>query len=225
MPNYTDKQLLELPTDGFTIEQIARRGILIDMRAKEVALEKTEFETATWKDQRAAKARQDRQFRLMTEQQHAEDERIKKVCKHKTGGMDRKNFFNGSGDIYGYCISKQILPNGIPYAMCFRCLAQFFHPKHVQRYFPGHGEELISLKKAVTMGIFPHDEYLAMEKEFNFYISCEARTMDDGSGEQKGGHMFLVHDMETRLQQEHKEYLEYLGKLPKSEQRKAAMSA
>lgn len=219
MPSYTNDQLLALTSmNGLTAEQISLRSLLIDMRGKEVDLEKRNFENETFKDQRAAKARQDRQFRLMTAQQQAEDARIKSSCVHKTGGMDKKNFFNGSGTLYGYCISKNVLPNGIEYAMCFRCTKEFYHPKDVQRYFPGYGEELISLKKAVTLGAFSLDEYFDMEKEFAFYWTCEARSMDDGSGENKGGHMFLCHDMVARQNQEHKEFLEYLATLPVREQ-------
>jgi hypothetical protein len=205
--NLTDKQLLELmDSEGLSLPQIERRTALIHMQSAARALDAANVEN---EKHIAAKEYSQRQWRarMADIQRHQEElDHQQKICHHKTGGMDRQGFFAGAGDIYGYCVSKQVLPTGVIYCLCFRCEREWWHPRHVERYFPGHPEQM-SLTVAVIKGLFPLEEYRKMEREYNEMLTVPAKTFE--GQELPGGKMFLIPQLEKRIAQENQEFQQY----------------
>jgi hypothetical protein len=224
MANLNDKQLLEVKdTSTLSIEQIVRRGHLITMQAAEVGLEETARQNEKAVAAREQEVRQHKARMKDILNNQLEEERVQSVCKHQTGGQDKAGFFDGDGQIYGASISTQILPTQEIYCLCFRCEREWHSPYRLERYFPGHPEK-ISLAKAVTLGLFPLEEFDAMEAEFKRVLGVKANTFKPLQGEIPAASQFLIPELKARLEQESRD-LAAFRKLPKAERSRVAIPA
>ncbi len=221
----THKQLLALTdTEGLTIEQIQMRTALIKMQSEEKLLDLANAENEKHLAQKSQSERQWKAKCADIKAQQAEEERIQTLCAHQTGGKDRQGFYAGDGDIYGYCVSRQTLPTGETYGLCARCAKEWHHPNLVERYFPGHSEKL-SLRKAVTLGLFPLAEYSKMEREYQAMLRFKARTFEPLAGEIPASVQFRIPALRERLEREGAEFAAYLDKLPAAERTAAGVPA
>ena len=215
-----DKQLLEAATDGLSVEQIQRRSVLINLQSAERGLEAAAQENEKAIAAREQKLREHKARMQDIQAQQAEQERIQTICYHQTGGKDRAGFYAGDGDIYGASISKQTLPTSETYALCVRCSKEWHRPEWVERYFPGHSEKM-SLRKAVTLGLFPLAEYNEMIREFQRVIRLKARTFEGLGGEYPASVQFNIPALRDRHAKEAAEFAAYLAQLPAKELRAA----
>src|SRR5580698_5758850 len=124
----TIQELLDAPLDSLTVEDMGRRSQVILLMKAERALEVVNEQNRKFTEEKEQKQKQIRTNLEQIAAQHAEDQRVKKLCRHKTGGKDRPGFFQGDGDIYGYAVSKQQLPTGEVYGLCFRCQKEWHDP-------------------------------------------------------------------------------------------------
>jgi hypothetical protein len=224
MANLNDKQLLESKTtDGLSVDQIMRRSVLIQMQAAEVGLEETARQNEKAIAAREQEVRQHKARMKDILNNQAEEERIQGMCHHNTGGQDRAGFYQGDGEVYGASISTQVLPTQEIYCLCARCMKEWHSPYRVEKYFPGHPEK-ISLTKAVCLGLFPLEEFDAMEAEFKRVLGLKARTFAPLQGEHAAACQFLIPELKARLEQESRE-LQAFRKLPKAERNRVAVPA
>src|SRR5258706_7799850 len=126
---FTDKQLVALETtDGLSIEQLSRRTALVKLQSEERGLDAANNQN---EQHIAAKEQARRVWKARCADiaaQQAEEARIQTLCRHQTGGQDRKGFYAGDGDVYGFSVSRQTLPTSEIYGLCVRCGKEWHHP-------------------------------------------------------------------------------------------------
>jgi hypothetical protein len=194
--------------------------VLINLQSAERGLEAAARENEKAIADREQAQRQHRAKMLDIQRNTEEELRIQGMCYHQTGGKDRAGFYQGDGDIYGASISKQVLPTSEVYALCVRCSKEWHRPEWVEKYFPGHSEKM-SLRKAVTIGLFPLAEYNEMIREFQRVIRLKARTFEGSGGEYPASVQFNIPALRDRHAKETAEFSEYLAQLPAKELRAA----
>jgi ribosomal protein L21 len=213
MPTYTNDQLVALTSmNGLTKDQIEMRATLLKMKAEEVTLEKTAFENNKFQIERSEEVRRDKVKRQEILRAEAEDERIKGFCRHNTGGRDRAGWWQGSGEIFGRSVSKQLLPTGETYIICCRCTREWHHPNWIFKYYPGFGDEKLSMRMAVVKGAIPLEQYDRVLNEYNEMLSCRNDSFGGAQGELPGSHMFEIPVLTKQFAEETATFNEWLVK-------------
>ena len=213
-----DAQLLELKsTDGLSIQQIERRIALVKLQTEERGLDVANVANEKHIAEKEQALRQWRAKCADIAAQQAEEARIQSLCQHNTGGKDRRGFYAGDGEIYGKCVSRQILPTGESYALCFRCEKEWHHPNFIEKYYPGFGSEKLSGREAVIKGAMQLSEYLKLEAEWKAAMGWKARTFEIASGELPESVRFQIPALQERHDREAKEFKEFLGRVPEKD--------
>jgi hypothetical protein len=203
---FTTQQLIDANPDDLSIEQIQRRTALIVMRNSEVNLELLQEQTQKHLENKAEAARRAKQLRDQCAKDQAENERVKRLCFHKTGGQDKKGFFSGDGQIYGYSISREVLPHGEVYGLCVRCQSEWHSPQ----WRWGHDDRK-SGRRAVLDGDMTLVEYFQQEADYNKMLTLKCKTFETPDGQLPGTHMFGLPALEERMKAEKKEFEEYMA--------------
>jgi hypothetical protein len=198
----TVEQLLSADPMSLSVDDIMRRSAIINMQKAERELEIAQEQNSRFRDEKEARLKRVEVNMQQIKATQEEESRIRELCKHKTGGKDRQGFFNGDGDIYGYCVSRQMLPTGEIYGLCFRCQKEWHHPRWTRSGL------------AVAEGRMTLLEYVKQEKEFNEMLAWPAKTFSTDTGELPGGQMFLIPMLSRQQAEDGQKFQQWLKKQP-----------
>lgn len=211
----TIEELLNAPMDSLSLEDMSRRSQVIILMKAERELEVVNEQNRVFSE---VKEQRQRQIRVNLEniaREYAENERIRKMCKHQTGGKDRQGFFAGDGDIYGYAVSKQQLPTGEIYGLCFRCQKEWHSPQWWATM--PDGSSVFDGRRAVVEKKLPLTSYFKQEREFKEMLSWTCKTFEGNAGELPGGHMFLIPKLQRQFQESAELFTAFLQRVPANE--------
>ena len=211
----TMDELLSAPIDSLTTEQVSRRSQLILLLKAERELDVVNEQNRRFNEERDQRQRQIRVNLENIAREQEENKRIRKMCKHNTGGKDRPGFFSGDGDVYGRCVSKQQLPTGEIYGLCFRCQKEWHDPKWWAEL--PDGSTVFDGRRAVIEGKMPLAAYFKQEREFREMLGWTCKTFEGNAGELPGGAMFLIPRQQQQFQKSAADFEEYLKKVPAAE--------
>jgi len=211
----TMDELLAANVDSLTTEQLSRRSQIIVLMKQERELEVVNEQNRKFSEEREQRQKQIRETLRNIQQQHEENQRIHKMCHHKTGGKDRAGFFQGDGDVYGYCVSRQMLPTGEIYGLCFRCQKEWHSP--IWWIDLPDGSHIFDGRKAVVEGKAALAVYCKQDKEFKEMLAWPAKTFEGQAGELPGGAMFLIPSIQKQFQKSAADFTAFLAKVPANE--------
>ena len=198
MSKLTDDQLLQANTSDLDNEQILRRSALVNLRKLEREEELTEYQNQKFRDDRETR---NRMRDAKTENIAAEKDRIdreRRICKHKTGGMDKAGFFNGDGERYGSCTALLKLPTGEVYALCFRCQKEWHEPS----------------KRSVITGEMSLAQYYKALKEYNEVLEWPRKSFAPWQGEICAASQFFIPKLQQQKEKDNRDFVVHLSKLP-----------
>ena len=211
----TMDELLQAPIDSLTTEQLSRRSQIIVLMKQERELEVVNEQNRRFSEEKEQRNKQIAVNLENIKREQEENQRIRKMCKHNTGGKDRPGFFSGDGDIYGRCVSKQQLPTGEIYGLCFRCQNEWHDPNW--RAVLPDGSELFDGRRAVMDGKLPLALYFRQQKEYREMLGWTCKTFEGNAGELPGGAMFLIPKIQQQMQKSAADFEAYLAKVPANE--------
>lgn len=199
------QELLVADIGTLTIPEMERRQAVVTLMKAERELEVVNEQNRRFQDDKETRQRQATSNLENIRKQDEENARIQKMCRHKTGGKDRQGFFMGDGDVYGYAVSKQILPTGEIYGICFRCQKEWRSPKR-------NGAQRKVINGEMTLA-----EYARQEQEYKDMLGFTCKTFEGQQGELPGGQMFMVPNLQRQLQQDQADFEAYLKTLTPQE--------
>lgn len=197
----TVDQLLNADLGSLTTEELTRRKALIDVMASERNLDIVAAANQKFLDEKETRAKSAAAKTAAIKAEQEDNERIRKMCRHNTGGRDRQGFFLGDGEIYGRSVSKQQLPTGEIYGLCFRCQREWHRPS----------------KRKVITGEITLAQYAQENREFDEMMSWKTTAFNTSTGELAGGQMFLVPTLMKQKQKDDEDFDKFLAGLSQAE--------
>jgi hypothetical protein len=198
----TVQDLLDAPIDTLSNDDMARRSAIVNLMKSERELEVVNEQNRRYQEEKDARQKRSLINLENIKREQEENERVQKICKHMTGGKDRPGFFNGDGDIYGYAVSKQMLPTGEIYGLCFRCQKEWHHPR-----WTGGMRQVMAGKMTLTA-------YFKQEREYQEMLGWTCKTFEGNAGELPGGAMFLIPRLIQQQREDMAAFTAYLEKIP-----------
>jgi hypothetical protein len=211
----TIQELLEAPLEDLSVDEMVKRGQVITLMRQERELEVVNSQNQQFADQKEQRQRESKVKRENIAQEYAENQRIKGLCKHKTGGKDRQGFYQGDGDIYGYAVARQQLPTKEFYVLCFRCQREWHSPIWWAEL--PDGSRLFDGRRAVMDGKMPLPLYFRQEREYREAMEWPAKTFEGIGGEWPASSTFNIPKLDQQLQKSAAEFEQYLKKVPANE--------
>ncbi|MCU1305171.1 MAG: hypothetical protein JWQ87_5455 [Candidatus Sulfotelmatobacter sp.] len=199
------EELLVADINTLTVDEMTRRQSVVTLMKAERELEVVNEQNRRFQDDKETRQRQVSSNLENIRKQDEENARVQKMCRHKTGGKDRQGFFMGDGDVYGFAVSKQILPTGEIYGLCFRCQKEWHNP-----IWTGG-------KRKVVNGEMTLAQYVQQEREYKEMLSWTCKTFEGQQGELPGGHMFLIPNLQRQQQKDQADFEVYLKTLNPTE--------
>ena len=194
----TDKQLLEADTSTLTNEQILRRSALVTMRKSEREMALVEYQNQKFEDDQETKRRMNKAKVENINAIRDKEDRERRQCKHKTGGMDKQGFFNGDGERYGSCTALLKLPTGEVYALCFRCQKEWHAPS----------------KRAVIDGRLTLAQYFKDLKEYNEVLEWPRKSFAPWQGEIAAASQFYIPKLKIQQEHDNRDFVVMLAAMP-----------